>query len=249
MKMNKIESQSRFYKGVDKLNIILFHPSVSDFPILIEDYKNQINSVSVSETLFKIFENILDSEPFTEYEKTLLIEKFILKLNIIGKHPIGLIDSRIELIKKLGIVEKNKTLLKEYKKTYDSINDIRCFVQEKLKIKYQEILTSSNLNHIENNDKTESTKDFPEIFTEGNYNKFVLLNEKYKKDNKSLKAKYSNIYHFMDYEDMLCCTQSEYIDFIVVQKFTDNISKIQPQTNKYKDIIKPLLMRYLKGQS
>ena len=42
--------------------------------------------------------------------------------------------------------------------------------------------------------------DFPEIFTEGGYKIYTLLNEKYQKDNNSLKAKYSYLFHFLDYE-------------------------------------------------
>jgi hypothetical protein len=88
---------------------------------------------------------------------------------------------------------------------------------------------------------------FPEIFAETGFRTFKMLDEKYKKDNKKLKAKYSNLFWFLEKEDLLKCTQLEYIDFIH-ENYSVKLSKILPQTAKYEDIIQPLLMRYLAGQ-
>lgn len=116
--------------------------------------------------------------------------------------------------------------------------------------RYDEQKNESNENS--QTDKHELTKDitindYPEIFKEGGYKVFCLLNEKYTKDNKATKAKYSNLYHFMDYEDLLNCTQKEYIAFIHNEHGV-LLSKILPRTNKYNDTIKLLLKRYLNNQ-
>ncbi len=89
---------------------------------------------------------------------------------------------------------------------------------------------------------------FPEIFKEKGYDLFCFLNEKYTKDDNSRKAKYSNLFWFLEYEDLLNCTQLEYIKFIS-SEYNETMSKIQPKTTKYYDTIQPLLKRYWKGQS
>lgn len=95
--------------------------------------------------------------------------------------------------------------------------------------------------------KTISENDFPEIFKNDGCQVFWLLNEKYQNSNKKLKAKYSNLYHYLKYEDLLRCTQLEYIEFIKEQ-FGVEMSKILPKTLKYEDDIQSLLMKYHKGQ-
>ena len=125
-------------------------------------------------------------------------------------------------------------------------------LERELKLKQQKEIQKSKLQTekkiepletIENN----SINDFPEIFAETGFQTFKMLNEKYKKDNKKLKAKYSNLFWFLKKEDLLKCTQLEYIDFIN-ENYSVKLSKILPQTAKYEDIIQPLLMRYLAGQ-
>ncbi len=95
--------------------------------------------------------------------------------------------------------------------------------------------------------KTISENYFPEIFKNDGCQVFWLLNEKYQNSNKKLKAKYSNLYHYLKYEDLLRCTQLEYIEFIKEQ-FGVEMSKILPKTLKYEDDIQSLLMKYHKGQ-
>jgi hypothetical protein len=113
---------------------------------------------------------------------------------------------------------------------------------QKRKINYLRNECNSNLQVVE----TELIQnDFSEIFTEGGFNKFCLLNDKYTKDNKSLKAKYSNLFHYFSYKALLNCTQKEYIDFIN-KNYGVKMSKILPKTNKYSDTIQPLLIRYFK---
>ena len=62
-----------------------------------------------------------------------------------------------------------------------------------------------------------------------------------KSDNKKLKVKYCEIYHYInDYEKqdvnrkLLLCNQLEYIAFLK-EVYNIELSKIQPQTYEYKD--------------
>jgi len=100
----------------------------------------------------------------------------------------------------------------------------------------------------ENKTATTSTNienQYPQIFSDKEYNLFLYLNDEYSRDNKSPKAKYSYIYHFLKYENSISGTQQNYIDFIK-KEYNTKMSKIQPINYKYDDEIKPLLMR-LKG--
>lgn len=112
-------------------------------------------------------------------------------------------------------------------------------------------ITSPIENEVKDNQSqqdNQNNKDlFPEIFADGGYEAFVSLNEKYKKDNKASKAKYSYMFHFLNYEGYLSCNQNDYIDFLIEQKYIDKMSKIQPENEKYKSKIQQLLVRYLKG--
>jgi hypothetical protein len=87
---------------------------------------------------------------------------------------------------------------------------------------------------------------FPQIFIEGGFILFFRLVMKYTKDDKSPVAKFSNLYHFFKYEQILTCTQLEYISFIE-SHYDLKMSKIMPANHKYTEVIKPMLERMLRG--
>jgi hypothetical protein len=93
--------------------------------------------------------------------------------------------------------------------------------------------------------ETNEENDFIGIFKDNGYSVFRLLNEKYQSNNKKLRAKYSYLYHYLKYEDLIRCNQLEYIDFIKTQ-FGVEMSKILPKTLKYEDDIQYLLAAYHK---
>lgn len=79
------------------------------------------------------------------------------------------------------------------------------------------------------------------LFKEGGYELFYYLKEEYiKKEDKSPKAKYSNIYHFLKYHNLMACTQLAYIDFIE-SEMKVSLSKILSVKVKYSDIVLPVL--------
>lgn len=86
---------------------------------------------------------------------------------------------------------------------------------------------------------------YPQIFTEGGYLRFQLTVANYTKDDQTPKAKFSNLYHFFKYENLLICTQLEYIDFVEME-YEVHLSKILPTTRKYEENILPLLARISK---
>lgn len=89
---------------------------------------------------------------------------------------------------------------------------------------------------------------YPQIFAEEGFLLFNILVANYTKDNHSPIAKFSNLFHFFKYEQLICCTKLEYIDF-VAEEYDVHMSKVLPTTIKYHDYIMPLLsrMRKLKG--
>jgi len=87
---------------------------------------------------------------------------------------------------------------------------------------------------------------FPQIFIEGGFILFFRMVMKYTQDDQSPVVKFSNLFHFFEYEHILNCTQPEYISFIE-SHYDLKISKILPVNNKYTEVIKPLLERSLRG--
>lgn len=88
---------------------------------------------------------------------------------------------------------------------------------------------------------------YPQIFADGGYLMFNNLVANYTKDDHSPVAKFSNLYHFFKYEQLICCTKLEYIDF-VAKEYGVHMSKVLPAPQKYHDYILPLLARMKKLQ-
>jgi hypothetical protein len=68
---------------------------------------------------------------------------------------------------------------------------------------------------------------------------FKYLEENYTRDDRTLPVKYSNLYHFLKYNQNMRGTQLQYIEFIKRNRHV-NMSKVQPTTFKYDDFIQPL---------
>jgi len=83
--------------------------------------------------------------------------------------------------------------------------------------------------------KNQPTISFPEIFTEGGYDLFSYLNNNFNSENKSPKAKYSVLFHYLKYEQYIVGSQLDYIRFIK-DKFGVSLSKIQRLPQKYDSI-------------
>lgn len=81
---------------------------------------------------------------------------------------------------------------------------------------------------------------YPEIFTNEGYELFQYLDENYTRDNQSLRAKYSWIFHYLVKEEMITCTKKLYIKFIK-EKYRITFSRIQDPEYKYNNTINPLL--------
>jgi hypothetical protein len=79
-----------------------------------------------------------------------------------------------------------------------------------------------------------------QLFNDYQYSLFVFLNDKYTRDNKTLVAKYSYMYHFLKYEQCISGKQNMYIRFIK-REFDIDMSKVLPKTYKYEDEISTLL--------
>jgi len=93
---------------------------------------------------------------------------------------------------------------------------------------------------IEKLNNTFRLKKFSLLFKEGAWDLFYYLNTEYIKDDKSPKAKYSSIYHYLKYLHLIAGTQLEYIEFIESEMGV-GMSKILPENIKYTDNILPLL--------
>lgn len=85
-----------------------------------------------------------------------------------------------------------------------------------------------------------------EVFDSEGQELFLYLNERYKEDNNALKAKYSNIFHFLKDEQKIICQNKTYIAFIK-EEYGVELSRIQPKQYKYNNRIFDLLKRISKG--
>ena len=82
-----------------------------------------------------------------------------------------------------------------------------------------------------------------QIFKEGGAELFCYLQTEYTKDNNHPVAKYSYIYRFLAYEQLITArSQSKYMEFII-DIYGINMSKILPENDKFNDDIHHVLSR------
>ena len=89
---------------------------------------------------------------------------------------------------------------------------------------------------------------FPEKFTDEGWQLFMYLDENYTQDNNTPKAKYSWIFHFLKYYQLISCKKETYRQFIV-ERYTMTYSRVQDTHYKYDNVIQPLLERLKKNFS
>lgn len=82
----------------------------------------------------------------------------------------------------------------------------------------------------------------PQIFNDGGYDLFSYLVENYITDGKTLKAKFSYLFLYLKHEQLIVCTQLQYISFIE-KEYKVKLSKILRSDFKFSDQIKPILGR------
>lgn len=100
----------------------------------------------------------------------------------------------------------------------------------------------------ENTDNVEDKKinSHLETFTDEGWSLFRYLDEKYTIDNNSPKAKYSWLFHFLKYHQMIICSKEQYRAFILRNKEIV-LSRVQDPQFKYDNTIKPLLEKLKNG--
>ncbi len=82
----------------------------------------------------------------------------------------------------------------------------------------------------------------PQIFNDGGYDLFSYLVDNYISDGKTLKAKFSYLFQYLKHEQLIVCTQLQYISFIE-KEYKVKLSKILRSDFKFSDQIKPILGR------
>lgn len=87
---------------------------------------------------------------------------------------------------------------------------------------------------------------FPHLFIEGGFILFFRLAMKYTIDDNSPSSKFSNLFHFFKYEQILTCTQVEYLAFIE-SHYDLKMSKVLPASTRYHELVRPMLERILRG--
>jgi hypothetical protein len=78
------------------------------------------------------------------------------------------------------------------------------------------------------------SREFSHLFKESCFELFCWLQSGYITNDKALVAKYSNIYHFLSYHQLITCTQVQFIDFLEI-RWQVKLSKILPKNDKYRE--------------
>jgi hypothetical protein len=81
-----------------------------------------------------------------------------------------------------------------------------------------------------------------QIFNDGGYDLFLYLVQNYTRDDKTPKAKFSYLFHYLKYEQLILCSQLQYISYLE-EECKIKLSKIQRANFKYSDQIQPILGR------
>lgn len=114
----------------------------------------------------------------------------------------------------------------------EHLNPIIEKIMQRIRIESQGLFVPENL--------------FPHLFIEGGFILFFRLSMKYTIDDNSPVSKFSNLFHFFKYEQILTCTQAEYISFIE-SHYDLKMSRVLPAATRYHEIVKPMLERILRG--
>ena len=83
---------------------------------------------------------------------------------------------------------------------------------------------------------------FSEKFTDEGWQLFMYLDENYTQDNNAPRAKYSWIFHFLKYYQLISCKKETYKQFIA-ERYNMTYSRVQDRQYKYDNVIQPLLER------
>ncbi|HET6556374.1 MAG TPA: hypothetical protein VFG54_03610 [Prolixibacteraceae bacterium] len=114
----------------------------------------------------------------------------------------------------------------------EHLNPIIEKIMQRIRIESQGLFVPENL--------------FPHLFIEGGFILFFRLAMKYTIDDNSPVSKFSNLFHFFKYEQILTCTQAEYLSFIE-SHYDLKMSKVLPAAIRYHEMVKPMLERILRG--
>lgn len=225
--------------------------------------KDQINSfVEIKESIGRPNPNtILWDEKETEWLKTLEDLIFVLKLELIELENIQVLfsvrekydDCLIRYMEKLKAELQSKDpyiITTRIQEERANLINLLPALRYPYSLRIKHSLLRKAIHWLETNpqkqwktsikEKRKSGLSPAEIFKETGEELFNYLNENYTKDNKHCPTKYSNIWRFMDYQQLLICDKKEYIKFIK-SEFNVTMSKILNQQFKYKDNIEPLL--------
>lgn len=147
-----------------------------------------------------------------------------------------------QAISKLIFHFELKKLEKKYLKKLEA-EKIKVLPQRKSsKAEYTEaIVVEKETEATTMNEPSDSSR-YSQLFKYKGYELFNYLNTEYTRDNSNPKAKYSYLFHFLSYQELLICTKLNWIAFIQ-SEMNIHLSRIQDKTPKYEDIIFPLLSR------
>ncbi|WKL47954.1 hypothetical protein Q1W71_23775 [Flavobacterium pectinovorum] len=116
------------------------------FPYLYENYKNELEPISISNKIIKSIKQYLDDNLFTREEKKLLLTELLPYVVIFGNDTINTLNKRIDLIRKY---EEDLQMIFEYEKTIESLKQINNIINNEL-ISFFTSITSENHFQINN---------------------------------------------------------------------------------------------------
>ncbi|WP_340111984.1 hypothetical protein [Maribellus mangrovi] len=232
--VSRVEDLHNFYSVERnfKRAVMRMEWAISNLDDVLNGKIDKVVDINYSKELFSFFDWIrYDKTAQSYYNKSVLNGLFLgmsfwFDFDDIKPEQVENVDAREQIRSLLEIYPSiYKWLTANYSRE-DGKNQPRYFLYDQIKKNSEQL-------------KNLPTISYPEIFSEGGYDLFTYLNNNYNSENKTPKAKYSMLYHYLKYEQFIVGSQSEYIRFIK-DKYGVSISKIQRLTEKY-DSVKSIL--------
>jgi hypothetical protein len=150
-------------------------------------------------------------------------------------------------------IELKPLILKDGSRTIDHLTDYKTMRRKTHLFAYWNIDFAIGVlkDKLKDNDTTKEslkpsspvvTNLHPQIFNDGGYDLFSYLVQNYISDGKTPKAKFSYLFQYLKHEQLIVCTQLQYISFIE-KEYKVKLSKILHSDYKFSDQIQPILGR------
>jgi hypothetical protein len=99
-------------------------------PYLYEGYKNELDTIKVSENIIKQIKSYLEDNLFTSNERQLLLTELAPYIEKLGSSTVKSLNNKIDIATRFGDAAKDKNTILEYQSTIKSVEQINQIVKQ-----------------------------------------------------------------------------------------------------------------------